>query len=74
MSNARDNNDPEPLFTLKEIAARLNLPEYKVTRAAASKLFRTYCLFNKRKLARLSEVVAAVEQSRVKPAKTEGSK
>lgn len=54
----------EPLLTLKDIAARLGLPAFKVTRAAKLGLFPTYALFNQRKLARLSEVIAAIESSR----------
>ncbi len=56
---------PEPLLTLKDIATRLGLPTFKVTRAASLGVFPTYFMLNKRKLARLSEVVAAIERSRV---------
>jgi hypothetical protein len=55
---------PEPLLTLKNIATRLGLPTFKVTRAAKLGIFPTYSLLNKRRLARLSEVVAAIELSR----------
>lgn len=54
----------ERLLTLKDIATQLGLPEFKVTRAAKAGAFPTYTLYNKRKLARLSEVVAAIESSR----------
>jgi hypothetical protein len=65
-----ENNSPrsvpnvEPLLTLKAIAERLGLPSFKVRRAARAGLFPTYCVFNKRKLARLSEVIFAIESSR----------
>jgi hypothetical protein len=55
---------PEPLLTLKDVATRLGLPTFKVTRAAKLGIFPTYHLFNKRKLARLSEVVSAIDSSR----------
>ena len=55
---------PEPLLTLKDVAKRLGLPAFKVTRAAKLGIFPTYTLLNNRKLARLSEVVAAIERSR----------
>jgi hypothetical protein len=57
---------PEPLLTLKNVATRLGLPAFKVTRAAKLGIFPTYFLFNKRKLARLSEVVAAIDLTRTK--------
>jgi hypothetical protein len=55
---------PEPLLTLRSIAQELGLPIFKLTRAAKRGVFPTYRLLNKRKLARLSEVVAAIEASR----------
>ena len=63
------NNGPvkrvtEELRTLKDIAAILGVPVFKVTRAAKAGHFPTYTLFNSRKLARLSEVVAVVDASR----------
>jgi len=55
----------EPLLTLKDIATSLGLPTFKVTRAAKLGIFPTYFLLNKRKLARLSEVIAAIERSKI---------
>lgn len=55
---------PEKLVTLKEAAARLGLPAFKVFRAAKAGIFPTYRLFNTRKLVRLSEVIAAIEASK----------
>jgi len=54
----------EKLLTLKAAAKKLNLPVFKITRAAKAGLFPTYTLLNKRKLVRLSEVIAAIEASR----------
>ena len=55
---------PELLLTLTEVATRLGLPLFKVRRAAKIGIFPTYNLFNGRKLARLSEVIVAIERSR----------
>jgi hypothetical protein len=46
---------PEPLLTLKDVATKLGLPAFKVTRAAKLGIFPTYTLLNKRKLVRLPE-------------------
>jgi hypothetical protein len=54
----------EKLVTLKDAAIALGLPGFKITRAARAGIFPTYSLFNKRKLVRLSEVVAAIEASK----------
>jgi hypothetical protein len=64
MTETSGTKMPEPLRTLKDIATRLGLPTFKVTRAAKLGIFPTYSLFNKRKLARLSEVLSAIERSR----------
>jgi hypothetical protein len=55
---------PEPFITLIAVAEQLGLPVFKVRRAARQGLFPTYSLLNGRKLARLSEVEAAIERSR----------
>lgn len=57
-------DEPESLLTLKAAAQKLGLPIFKVTRAAKAGIFPSYTLFNRRKLVRLSEVIAAIEQSR----------
>ena len=54
----------EPFRTLKDVAAELGIPTFKITRAAKRGLFPTYCILNQRKLARVSEVKAAIERSR----------
>lgn len=61
---AESTSETEPLLTLKAAAGKLNLPVFKVTRAARHGLFPTYTLLNSRKLVRLSEVIAAIERSR----------
>ncbi|HMA75215.1 MAG TPA: hypothetical protein VKP67_27565 [Xanthobacteraceae bacterium] len=55
---------PEPFLTLIVVAAQLGLPVFKIRRAAKRGLFPTYSLLNGRKLARLSEVEAAINRSR----------
>jgi hypothetical protein len=54
----------EKLVTLKDTAIVLGVPTFKVARAAKAGAFPTYMLFNKRKLVRLSEVIAAIEASK----------
>jgi len=51
----------EQLLTLTAIADVLGVPPFKMRRAAKSGLFPVYRIGNKRALARLTEVVAAVE-------------
>ena len=58
------NDRPEPLYTIKEAAALLNLHPWKVRRAVKAGLIPSYKLFNSRLLVRLSEVVAAIEAGR----------
>jgi hypothetical protein len=55
----------EPFKTFKQAAAQLGLPCHKIQRAARRGLFPTYRLLDKRPLVRVSEVVAAIEASRV---------
>lgn len=55
----------EPLLTLNAAAAKLGVPVFKVRRAAKAAIFPTYRLFNSRKLVRLSEVITAIERSRL---------
>lgn len=59
-----ESNYPEPYLTVKDAARRLGLPAFKLQRAARAGLVPTYSFFNKRKLVRLSEVVAFIERSR----------
>jgi hypothetical protein len=50
-------------LTLKQAAFELNLPYFKLQRAAKKGLIPTYRFLNGRPLVRLSEVVAAIEAS-----------
>ena len=54
----------EPLRTIASVAKELNLPPWKLRRAAKQGVFPTYTLLNSRRLVKLSEVVAAIEASR----------
>jgi excisionase family DNA binding protein len=54
----------EPLLTMKEVAARLNMPVYKVRRAVKDGLLPNYSPYNSRKLLRMSEVLAWIEASK----------
>jgi hypothetical protein len=55
----------EKLLTFKAIASALGLPYFKIQRAAHAKLFPTYQFLNGRRLARLSEVIAVIDRSRM---------
>ena len=55
---------PEKLSTLTVAATALGLPIFKLRRAAKAGAFPVYRVGNGRALVRLSEVIAAVEQSR----------
>jgi len=54
----------QPLLTLKAAAEALNLPYFKLQRAARAGLIPTYSVYNSRRLVRLSEVVAIIDASR----------
>lgn len=58
-------NDPDRLVTFKEAAYLLNLPYYKIQRAAKRGDIPSYKLFNSRPLVRLSEIAAVIEASKV---------
>lgn len=51
-------------MTLKEASTKLQIPYWKLQRAARQRLVKTYSFFNKRSLVRLSEVLALIEASR----------
>jgi hypothetical protein len=50
-------------LTLKQAAFDLNLPYFKLQRAAKRGLFPTYKLFNSRPLVRIAEIKAAIERT-----------
>jgi hypothetical protein len=51
-------------LTLKQAAAQLNLPYFKLQRAAKRGLFPVYKILNSRPLVRIVEVNTAIESSR----------
>ena len=53
----------EQFRTLTHVSALLGIPLFKLRRAAKSGALRTYSIGNRRILVRLSEVVAAIENS-----------
>ncbi len=55
----------EPFLTFKQAAGELNLYYHQIQRAAKKGYIPTYSPFGRRKLVRLSEVVAFVEASKV---------
>ena len=54
----------EKFMTLQQVEGALGIAYFKLQRAAKRGLFPTYQIQNKRKLVRLSEVVAAIESSK----------
>jgi hypothetical protein len=63
MSDSQSSPRLEPFATFAQVAKELNIPLFKIRRAAQRGLFPTYSILNGRKLVRRSEVVAAIEQS-----------
>ena len=61
---AAERPPAEPLRTFDQAASFLNLPVWKLRRAANAGIFPTYKLANSRRLVRLSEVVAAINATR----------
>ncbi|MCX8568798.1 excisionase family DNA-binding protein [Aminobacter sp. MET-1] len=55
----------EPLLNIKEAAKRLNLHTWALRRAIKSGTIPAYAPFNGRKLVRLSEVVSAIDASKI---------
>jgi hypothetical protein len=53
----------EKPLTLKALAADLGLPYWKLQRGAKTKAFPTYALFNSRKLAFKSQVLASMKDA-----------
>ena len=51
-------------LTLKQAASELNLPYFKIQRAARQGLFPTHKLLISRPLVRIAEIKAAIEASR----------
>ena len=57
-------NYVEPFLTIKDAAARLGVPYFKLQRFVKSGGVVTYKIANGRQLIRLSELVEAIESSR----------
>lgn len=55
---------PDSYATLKDVAKLINIPVWKLSRAAKLGLFPTYSVLNTRRLVKLSEVIAAIQASR----------
>ncbi|TPL54942.1 helix-turn-helix domain-containing protein [Mesorhizobium sp. B2-4-4] len=55
----------EPLLKIKEAAERLNVHPWALRRAVKSGAIPAYQPFNGRKLVRLTEIVAAINASKV---------
>lgn len=64
LSNNSTSEGPEPFITIREVSQRLSLPVFKIRRAVKLGTIPSYRIGNKRALIRLSEAVAAIEQSR----------
>ncbi len=54
---------PEQLRTLKEASEILGIPCWKLQRAANAGIFPRYTILNKRKLVRITEILAAIDAS-----------
>jgi hypothetical protein len=54
----------EQLRTVKQAAADLGLPYFKLNRAVKNGLIPHYSLYNSRRLVRVSEVLAVIEATR----------
>jgi len=57
-------NPLEPFITLGVAAKILGIPAFKMRRAAADGILPVYTVHNRRKLCRLTEVIAVIESSR----------
>jgi hypothetical protein len=64
VSDPQSSPPVEPFSTYAQVAKDLNIPVFKIRRAAKRGLFPTYSILNGRKLVRRSEVAAAIEKSR----------
>jgi excisionase family DNA binding protein len=56
---------PEKLLTVKEAAEALGVHEWALGRAVRAGTIPAYAPFNSRKLVRLSEVIAAINASKI---------
>lgn len=63
MSHYRTTDSVEGFLTLGEIAEALHIPQYRIERSARAGAFRIYYVGDRRKRARLNEVIAWIEAS-----------
>jgi hypothetical protein len=54
----------EPLRTVKQAAAEVGIPYFKLARAIKGGLIPHYTLYNSRRLVRVSEVLAVIDATR----------
>lgn len=59
-----EQSKAEPLRTVKQAAAELGIPYFKLARAVKEGLVPSYTLYNSRRLVRVSEIVAVIEATR----------
>ena len=64
MKNEQGPPRPEPFITVQAAAEVFNIPKFKLQRAVRLGLIPAYAIYNKRKLIRISEVIAVIESSR----------
>ena len=66
MRNLETHNQalPEPLYTIRQAALLLNILPWKLDRAVRAGLIPHFTLITRRRLVRLSDVVALIESSR----------
>lgn len=62
--NASAEHPLEKLCTVKEAAAQIGLPYFKLARAVRDGLIPSYTLYNSRRLVRISEILTVIEASR----------
>ncbi|MGO9060131.1 MAG: hypothetical protein ACLQU2_22535 [Candidatus Binataceae bacterium] len=67
------SNLPERPYTIKEAAALLGLPTWKLQRAVGKGLVPSYTFLNRRKLVRLTEIDAAFQREGGAPPAPTGS-
>jgi excisionase family DNA binding protein len=61
MCPCQKNESPEKLYTIRQVAALLNIPPWKLRRSIKRGLIPCHRLLNSRRLLRLSEVLAAID-------------
>jgi hypothetical protein len=64
MSDNQHSAFIEPFVTLAQAAVQIGIPLFKLRRTARARLFPIYAFGNGRRLARMSEIIAAIERSR----------